>query len=133
MNREETGSGVVDDASIELDADPDHHAILARRNRLIALAVAGLASTLSCGRSAMDRLGAGGSNMTRTSGVGGSAGVGSGSSTGGQTGGDSGGVAIADAGGQDGLQGLDALMDATDAYEPSGCGCGGGVCCQSCT
>jgi hypothetical protein len=53
MKRKMTSDCTSESASIHESAklfvdDPDHHAILARRNWLVALALAGMASTTAC-------------------------------------------------------------------------------------
>jgi hypothetical protein len=52
MNRGITGDSVSDKDSVDdaeqLFADPDHHVIVARRNRLLGLAIAGVTTVGAC-------------------------------------------------------------------------------------
>ena len=50
MRREGVDIGSSVRRQDELAADPDHHAIVARRNRLVALALTGLAGVASCAK-----------------------------------------------------------------------------------
>jgi hypothetical protein len=136
MDGREIGISISDDVSEPLRSDPDRRVILARRNRLIAIAVVGLASTLSCGgRTAMDQPGGKDPHPTHTPGSAGSAGRGAGGSEGGQGGADGRVAALSDAGGQDAFRFFDAFADTADAdtYRCEGCASCGSPGCYSCT
>jgi hypothetical protein len=126
MDSRAASGNLSEDVSEQLQADPDHHVILARRNRLIAMAVAGLASTLSCGgRTAMDHPER--EDASAKHGTGGSSGRGAG----GEQGTDARWDAIADASGKDASRFLDAVADTaeTDVYNCAGCAsCGSPGC-----
>jgi len=130
-----------------LRRDPDHDAIMARRNRLIALAVSGLAGLSACGgRTPMEPAGAGGAAVSRSYGTGGTTPQDTGGSSGTKTpiadrgaGGTKGSERanpevslIADAGSWDSLTYSDAAVDTTDSCVAYSCGCQGAMC-QGCT
>ena len=124
MDSSERSSPTPSKENESLNSDPDHRAIIASRNRLIALAVTGLTGMVYCGgRTPMDPLGTGGMIATSSAGSGGSetvspegSGGAAGQSSGGARGSDA--AVLADARGDLGDDSEDA-----DALVSAGCGC----------
>lgn len=159
MNRAIPKNQVIKQASVEdterLIADPDYHVIMARRNRLLRLAVAGVTTIAACEGSvsvqpaptsnvggmartttSLPSTGAGGSPLSSavptmpasivSHGVGGASGVGGAEAGAPEAGSVEAGEAVAEAGAGD-ADVIDAMVDANQ-YPYHGCGCEGGGC-----